>query len=160
MQLFNHHKIINEKEADALLEKYYEGFSSAEEEKCLQIFLSQPGLPERYNADRALLDYFATEKAVAKKYPKSYIFPVIRWASVAAVLVGAVFLVKSLMMEHPRCYAYVDGKKTTDVAVIKSKALESIETVRPNVDEVAQTVKQFNAKEMVKEQLSVFAGKQ
>ena len=54
MQFFSKQTTISAAEADALLEKYYEGFTSAEEERLLHLFLSQPGLPERYEADRAM----------------------------------------------------------------------------------------------------------
>ena len=82
----------------------------------------------------------------------------IRWASVAAALLGGVFLVKSLMIEKPQCYAYVDGVKVTDVTAVKAEAMQSISDIASGPDEVAQTTKQFQTEQIVKDQLSVFSG--
>jgi len=158
MQLFSKNKTISMKEADALLEKYYEGFTSAEEERQLHLFLSQPNLPEQYEADRAMMGYFAGEKQAVKPAKKTVIIPMIRWASVAAALVGGVFLVKSLMMEQPQCYAYVDGVKVTDVTAVKAEAMQSINEIASGPDEVEQTTKQFKTEQVIKDQLSVFSG--
>ncbi|MBP1640166.1 MAG: hypothetical protein H6Q17_1749 [Bacteroidetes bacterium] len=158
MQLFSNHKIISTKEADALLEKYYEGFTSAEEERQLYLVLLQPDLPERYQADRAMMGYFAGEKQAGKPKKNRTIIPMIRWASVAAALIGGIFLVRSLIEEKPQCYAYVDGVKVTDVATVKAEAMQSISEIASDPDEVAQAAKQFKAEEIVKDQLSVFSG--
>jgi hypothetical protein len=158
MQLFSKHKTISSTEADALLERYYEGFTSAEEERQLHLFLSQPNLPGRYDADRAMMGYFAGEKQAVKPKHNSVVIPMIRWTSVAAALVGGIFLVRSLMVEKPQCYAYVDGVKVTDVAAVKAEAMQSLDEITSGPDEVAQTAKQFQAEQIVKDQLSVFSG--
>ncbi len=158
MQLFSKNKTISMKEADALLEKYYEGFTSAEEERLLHLFLSQPGLPQRYEADRAMMGYFAGEKQTVKPVKRPVIIPMIRWASVAAALIGGIFLVRSVMMEKPQCYAYVDGVKVTDMTAVKAEAMQSIDAIASGPDEVAQTTKQFKTEQVIKDQLSVFSG--
>ncbi len=158
MQLFSKNNTISATEADVLLEKYYEGFTSAEEERQLHMFLSQPNLPAQYEADRAMMGYFAGEKQAVKPTKKTAIIPMIRWASVAAALVGGIFLVKSLMMEQPQCYAYVDGVKVTDVTAVKAEAMQSINEIASGPDEVEQTTKQFKTEQVIKDQLSVFSG--
>jgi hypothetical protein len=158
MQFFSKHTVISATEADALLEKYYEGFTSAEEERQLHLFLSQPNLPERYEADRAMMGYFAGEKQAVKPEKRTAIIPMIRWASVAAALIGGIFLVRSMMVEKPQCYAYVDGVKVTDVTAVKAEAMQSISEIASGSDEVAQTTRQFQTQQIVKDQLSVFSG--
>jgi hypothetical protein len=157
MQFFSKQITISAAEADALLEKYYEGFTSAEEERLLHLFLSQPGLPERYGADRAMMGYFGSEKQAVKPVKRTVIIPMIRWASVAAALIGGIFLVRSMMMEKSQCYAYVDGVKVTDMTAVKAEAMQSIDEIASGPDEVAQTTKQFKAEQIVKDQLSVFS---
>lgn len=158
MQFFSKQTTISAAEADALLEKYYEGFTSAEEERLLHLFLSQPGLPERYEADRAMMGYFASEKQAVKPVKRTVIIPMIRWASVAAALIGGIFLVRSMIMEKPQCYAYVDGVRVTDMTAVKAEAMQSIDAIAAGPDEVAQTTKQFQTQQIVKDQLSVFSG--
>lgn len=160
MQLFGKHKIISSKEADTLLEKYYEGFTSAEEERQLRLFMSQPDLPEQYDADRTILGYFTKEKEAAKPKQKPLVIPVvIRWTSVAAALVGGIFLVKSLLTEQPHCYAYIEGQKVTDINKVKRQAMASLQNVTPDYDEVQHVIKQLDNDDLISSQLAVFAGK-
>ena len=46
---------IPQKEADRLLEKYYDGLTTTAEERLLQQFLLQDNLPTRYDPDKAIL---------------------------------------------------------------------------------------------------------
>jgi len=55
-------KLINIQEAATLVNKYYEGYTSGEEEKLLYTFLSQKNLPKQFEADKAILGYFASRK--------------------------------------------------------------------------------------------------
>jgi len=155
MQIFNIHRTISREKADILLEKYYEGFTSVEEERLLQAFLSQPNLPERYEADRDLLGYFARQKSVTK--PQAVIMPlVVRWTSIAAALAGAFFLVKTFLPDNRSCYAYIDGQKVTNMEVVKAQAMASLHEISSSPDEVKESTKHLDNDELVKEQLQLF----
>jgi hypothetical protein len=116
------HKRITIQEAENLLNKYYEGFTSTEEEKVLYTFLSQKHLPEKFEADKALLGYFASHK----KKRKTLIIPFRYWRSMAASVIIALTIVPFLLPGKPHSYAYIDGEKTTDIERIKQQALASI----------------------------------
>ena len=116
------YKTITIQKAEILLDKYYEGFTSIEEEKLLYIFLSQKNLPKQFDADKAILHYFASHK----KKSKIRHVPLWHWTSVAASVAIGITLVNFLMFAKTDSYAYVDGKKITDIELVKEQAFASI----------------------------------
>lgn len=140
-------------EADRLIEKYYDGLTTVAEEKELRGFLSQPNLPEQYKVERDILGFFEEKKEKPKH--KVQLIPFKRWSSVAAVLIVGVFCAKFYMTANPDNYAYVDGKKITDVNQVKQSALASLNDL-PS-DEVAEGLNSLNDSELIDQQLSVFS---
>ena len=51
-------------ELNRLLEKYYSGESTEEEERDLKVFFTGNDIPEGYEAERALFGYFMTVSEV------------------------------------------------------------------------------------------------
>lgn len=148
---------ISFEEADALIEKYYEGFTSVEEENRLQAFLSQRGLPEKYSAEQAIFGYFDTKK----KKPVFEIKPVMKWANgIAAVMVIALGLQFYSLAGTSSSYAYINGLKITDTAKVKQQAINSLSELSAENDEVDRSLENIydNNKNLVKQQLDVFSG--
>jgi len=141
-------------EADKLIERYYDGLTSADEEKQLRSFLSQSTLPERYKPEQAIFGYFDGKK---KKVQFS-LRPTIRWASVAAVILASVFIAKLYLTEKQSDYAFIDGKKITNMSEIKSQALASLSDISAKNNEVEDGLKNVNNDELIKKQLDVFSG--
>ncbi|MEI7504022.1 MAG: hypothetical protein WCJ61_12140 [Paludibacter sp.] len=141
---------INFSEADKLIESYYDGLTSVEEEKQLRNFLSQSNLPERYKPEQAIFGYF-----VGKKMKVQFsLRPYIRWASVAAVLAFVAVTIHFLSTENLPNYAYVDGKKITDVQLVKNLAETSLKEIS---DKKEQGNAKLDAKELMKAQLNAFS---
>lgn len=111
-------------EADVLLKRYYEGFTSTEEEKTLHAFLSQKHLPERLEADKEILRYFTSQK----KKGKTLTVPLIAWTSVAASVVIGLLVIHFFIPGKFDSYAYIDGKRITDIAQVKEQAVASIQS--------------------------------
>jgi hypothetical protein len=145
---------ISNSEADKLIERYYDGLTSVEEEKQLLIFLSQSNLPDHYKPEQAIFGYFDGKK---KKVQFS-LRPYIRWASVAALILASVFISKQYMVEKNTDYAFVDGKKITNISEIKSQALASLSDISAKNNEVEDGLKNMNNDELIKKQLDVFSG--
>lgn len=141
-------------DADRLIERYYEGMTTVEEEKQLQLFLSQPGLPERYLPEQAIFGYFNSKKLK----PHFSMVPYIRWASVAAVVIFVAIGIQKYTGENLSNYAYVDGVKITNVQEIKSKAMASLSDISSENDEVESGLKSMKGNELVEQQLDVFSG--
>ena len=143
-------------EADQLIERYYDALTTGGEEKHLREFLSQPGLPERYKAEQAILGYFG-----APKVQKVFVLPpYLRWVSgIAAVMllaVGLQFYAGSVAATN---YAYIDGHKITNVADIKQKALASLSNVSGGDAVVQQNLENVSDAETIEQQLDVFSDK-
>ncbi|MBP1675939.1 MAG: hypothetical protein H6Q20_498 [Bacteroidetes bacterium] len=145
---------ITTDEADKLIENYYEGLTTAEEEKRLHAFLSQPGLPQRYAAEQAIFGYFNAGKSKTKAFR---LRPYLSWAgSAAAILVIAVGI--QFFGNINTSYAYVDGVKITNINQVKAQAIASLNHVSADNDEVKQSLEAVTGNEIIKEQLDVFSG--
>ena len=137
---------------DELMEKYYDGLTTVEEERMLHHILMKRNLPERFRADKEIFGYFDTKK----HKPSLRILPVIRWGAVAAVIFSVVFSLHVMTNKHESNYAYIDGQKTTDILKIKSSALASLSDISGNVNEVDEGFKDVNNQDLMLQQLNVF----
>ena len=141
-------------EVDKLIERYYEGLTTGEEEKRLSDFLSQPNLPELYKPEQAIFSYFEQKK----QKTHFNIQPFISWMSAAAVILLLVVGLQYLNAGNTGNYAYVDGKKITDIHEVKSKALASLSNLDSGTKEVEESFKNLNNNDLIKDQLDVFSG--
>ena len=141
-------------QADKLIEKYYEGFTSVEEERQLKAFLAQTGLPERFKAEQAIFGYFETKQSKPLFNLRSYI----RWVGAIAAMFIIGFGIQTFTMYTSSDYAYVDGVKITNKSKIKTQALASLSNVAADNNEVEQSLENLNDNELMKQQLEVFSG--
>lgn len=144
---------INYAEADQLIERYYDGLTSGEEENQLRTFLSQNNLPERYRTEQDIFGYFSNKK-VKRTFS---IQPYIRWASAAAVVLIAMVSVHLFSMKNNQSFAYIDGQRITDVHAIKSQALASLSDVSTGNVEIENGINDLN-NHLPEQELNVFAG--
>lgn len=128
-------KYISATEADQIIESYYEGLSTASDEKKLKTFLSQKYLPPKYAAEQALFVYFTNEKPKVK--PKMSAFKMYRSAA-AAVLLLALFAVKWIETTPSENFAIVDGVRITNNVEIKNLAQNSLNTMSGGDDLVSK----------------------
>jgi len=140
-------------EADRLIEKYYDGLTTGAEEKQLQLFLMRSGLPEKYQAEQAIFGYFDHTKERKQFRMNSYM----RWAAVAAVMLLVVAGPQLFVAAHPTDYAYIDGRKVSDIREIKSQALASLGDISSSKDEVQESLKNINDTKLIEQQLDVFS---
>jgi len=141
-------KIITTQEAGILLDKYYEGLTSGEEEKLLYTFLSQKNPPKPFEADKAILEYFVSQK----KKRKIQIIPVLRWTSIAASIIIGMLIFHLTTTRKFDSYAYVDGKRITNIEQIKEQAFASIQSWN-NSDKDTNS----DTDELIIQQLQLFA---
>lgn len=144
---------ITSEQADQLIERYYEGLTSVEEERQLQTFLLQPNLPDRYETERAIFGYLKPQLEKTHFNLHSYI----RWAGVAAVLLVGVFSIQLFVTEAHASYAYVDGRKVTNMKEIKLHAMASIQSLPSGQQVVEQNLNTVSGKDIIQRQLDVFA---
>jgi hypothetical protein len=119
------------KKLKLLLEKYYEGETSLEEEKILKEFFGQEGLLEENFADKEILGFFNSDKTHLptnfdqelkaliedefKNNPKRRFLKIIKWSgSIAAAIIIAIGIFEINFKEQP--HLYVDTYKDRDKA--------------------------------------------
>jgi len=139
-------------EADRLIERYYDGLTTVDEEKQLRKFLMQSNLPERYQVEKDILGFYETKKQKAKVHS----MPFARWSAAAAILVVCLLSVKVYTTATPRSFAYVNGKKITDVQEVKQTALASLTEISSADNEVADGLNSLHDNELIDQQLDIF----
>jgi len=151
MKIINQHS-GNYAEIDRLIDRYYEGLTSGEEEKLLRNLLSRKDLPERYKTERAIFGYFETKK-------QKQVFrlqPYFRWgAAVAAVAILVIGLgIQRSKLQDLSDYAFVNGVKITDKHMIKCVAENSMKEISGGTKDKSP---KLDAKEIMTQQLGAFS---
>jgi len=144
---------LNYLEADKLIEKYYDGLTTFAEERQLQRFLEQADLPEKYQVERDIFGFYEHKK-VRKQVT---LRPYLRWVAVAAVVLMVVAGPQLFIPAHSSDYAYIDGRKISDIREVRSQALVSLEDISATKDEVQESFKNINDTRLMEQQLEVFS---
>lgn len=147
---------ISFQEAEKLIEKYYEGETTVAEEKLLRKYLSGKNVPVQFEAEKAILGYFASEKEKKSVWlvPNS-----LKWVASVAAAVVVIFL--GILFNNQSSttgYAYVDGKKITDKNEIHALAQIAIGNLVSGIDEVEKGLENIQLGQTIESQLDVFAG--
>lgn len=127
------------KDIDKILEKYFEGKSTLEEELILRNYFDQPEVEERHKIYAPIFQFFIEESAEnteqnrIESVGKRRKFNMMPWISIAAsiaIIVG-LCMIFTLRIENSanKSIVYINGNKTTDINIINDEALNSIENV-------------------------------
>ncbi|MDD2798139.1 MAG: hypothetical protein PHV20_06055 [Bacteroidales bacterium] len=142
---------MKNEQIDLLIEKYFEGETTLSEEKRLHRFFQQKNLPTIYEAEKAMYNYFAAEKAKNAPRKTTIRSLIVRWSAVAAVAVLAVALFFQLpqgqMLLSGGSYVVIDGVVYSDPQIVHDQAIKALDAVtndkhsnsqKSNVDKEAQ----------------------
>ncbi len=143
---------------DDLIEKYFDGETSVAEEKILHVFFKQKNLPDTYRAEKAMFDHFVREKAARMSKQVVFTPKVLRWAAVAAMVSGTVWVINQQINHLPslmgsRSYAIIDGQLYTDAKTVKEHAMKALADVTNGTSKKASS---NEAEQLMKEQLCLF----
>lgn len=145
---------IDFQEIDRLLDRYYDGLTTVEEENLLRSYLQRPGLPEQYHAEQAIFGYFGAQKSK----PAFTIRPYLKWmtgvAATIALLVGLNFYTQPVSAGN---FAFVDGQKITNNAEVKNVALASLKNLPGAETEIKESLENVSNADVINQQLTVFA---
>jgi hypothetical protein len=117
---------------DHLLEKYFEGETSLQEESLIRTYFQQGKIADHHQVYAPMFAFFSQERQeaapIAQRKRK---IPLFVWASVAAsiVLLISVRLFFSSEEVTPHSVVYVNGVKMSDSQTINSEALNSIQSI-------------------------------
>jgi hypothetical protein len=80
-----------------------------------------------------------------------------RWVAVAAIISLGVFSIQIFTPDVRASYAYVDGKKITDLNEVKLQAMATLNEMPSGNEEVEESIESLNNKDIIKQQLEMFA---
>jgi hypothetical protein len=136
----------NIEKVETLIEKYFEGITSLEEEQWLRNYFQNEDIPEAMQTYQPIFQFFSEEKNAATT--KTIPLPVgkrrhrnIRWFSVAAAAsLLLLFSLKPIFEAHrlspERSLAYINGKKHTNIELIQAEVLKALDNVSAANDDV------------------------
>ena len=151
---------MNTERIDQLLENYFEGQTTVQEEKELQRFFQQKNLPEKYRAEKAMFDYFVAEKS--KKVKKAPFYSTL-WVQTAAAA-AVVILAFGLFLQMPQgqillsggSYMIKNGKVINDPDLVRKEAIKALDDVTGNSKSKVKTKADDEAQAIMLQQLSQF----
>ena len=144
---------LSDDEIDSLIERYYEGLTTTNEEKRLTIYLSSPGVPEKYHAEKAIFGYLNR-----KKHKPKYQFPQqMRWVAAIAGIITIAISIQTLVYNEPENYAFIDGNRITDKTEIATLALNSISEFSTTNNDVEESLVNIDNNSIVSKQLEIFS---
>ncbi len=146
---------ITTEQAEKLLEKYYSGSTSGEEEKLLARFLSQPDLPVQFAAERAMFAYFKGNAEVDRR--KLWMPRFVKLGAAVAAVVVLVLYTTFYSRGFSTDFAYVDGEKITNKVEVRRFAQMSFENISSQNNEVEFGLETINTNNIIDNELDVFA---
>lgn len=115
---------------DSLIERYFEGETSLEEEKLLKSMVPRSD-DSRYDAVRAVLGYgVATRKRTALRRRRLGMVSAAAVASIAVVSIAWLNLSTKTGTGNSECYAVVEGRYTSDQSEVLSIMQSDIGDIR------------------------------
>lgn len=130
-----------------LIDNYFEGNTSLEEEEILRDYFRQKNTAIELDSYKPIFRFFAEERSVEKKILEIDSLPevhpkisenkrvkMLSWISIASVACILIFLGLNFFVHTQKrlpetSIAYIDGKKYTDIELIQSQTLTSLENL-------------------------------
>lgn len=117
------------KDIDKLLDRYFEGETSLQEESILRQYFCRLDIEERHKIHTALFHFFSEERKEVTIREKKKKIPLHRWWAGIAAGLFLIVCIKLLYNDTEKTLVYIDGKKITDEQIINIQALNSIESI-------------------------------
>ncbi len=147
----------NKNHIEILLEKYFEGMTSIEEEKMLRDYFQQGNIPESLEIYRPMFAFFNQEiskessvisvigksetviQQTAKKQKKNLI--IIRWVTTGIAACFLIFAgITLLNKQEEKLFAhsriYINGEKYTDIETIRSGTINTLNDLFEGNEEI------------------------
>ncbi|MDR3220294.1 MAG: hypothetical protein LBU22_15190 [Dysgonamonadaceae bacterium] len=134
-------------EIGELIEKYFEGVTTLKEEQLLRDYFRKEDIPENRKQYQPIFHYFTMERETAQEETaqalhtgKSWKRNLLRFSVAAAACLFLFFGLRFTFNTHRTLpgtsWAYVDGKKYTDIDLIRMETLKALENLSEENEEV------------------------
>lgn len=126
------------KDIDNILEKYFEGETSLEEERLLKSYFQSKDIASEHLIYAPIFQHLSNEQTEIAEQPKPKAkkrLPL--WLSVAAcaaILIGIFLVALPQWNAGNASFVYVDGKKYKDMNEINAQALNSLMAIEEETD--------------------------
>ncbi|MDU1890659.1 MAG: hypothetical protein E6767_08215 [Dysgonomonas sp.] len=135
------------KDIDKILNKYFEGETSLEEENILRNYFLHGTIEERHRIYAPMFDFFTEEREKVTKVTKltdrkKKKLPIYIWISIAAsllLLITVKSIYTNLDYKATKSIVYIDGKKVTNKQIINSEALHSLENISDMEEDIVSS---------------------
>jgi hypothetical protein len=147
-------------EIEQLIEQYFDGLTTAEEEATLRRFFMSEEVPEKMKMYKPLFVYFdaeiKTSKTIRPRNRKAYVLWLSGVAACAAIFIGSLIL----SLQRTECpldgnYVMIDGRCYTDDVTIRSATIRSLHSVMEDGYLISDD-KSVNVMEVIEGQLKDF----
>lgn len=140
---------MTQKEIEALLDKYMDGDTSANEEQTLRSYFASCGndIPEEWRIYKALFGYVAEERdAKEPRKAKPHMLTLKRFMEMAACIALLVTICLSLGKDDNN-YMIADGIRTTDKAAIENEIDKALTLVSADNELAFSALQMLNDEE-------------
>ena len=137
---------MTQKEIEALLDKYMDGDTSANEEQVLRSYFASCGndIPEEWDIYKALFGYVAEERyATETSTEKPHILTFKRFMEIAACIALLITICLSLGKDDKN-YMIADGIKTTDKVAIENEIDKALTLVSVDNELIFSALQMLN----------------
>jgi hypothetical protein len=140
-------KMMKQKEENIreLIEKYFEGLTSLQEEQSLRDYFQQENIPAEWKKYQAVFQFFSQEIAIEKNLSipengkprrRRFLYASIAAAASILLLFGLKFDFDAERRLPETSQAYIDGKKLTDLVLIRKEIIKALENIAEENEEV------------------------
>lgn len=120
-----------------ILNRYFEGESSIEEEKLLCQYFRNDDVRTEHKAYSAIFQYIEREKSVnniVNSTNTKRIIPFLLGIVACAAILLGLFIINTLQEGNLKSVVYVDGKKINSIEILNTEALNSIMSIDEDID--------------------------
>jgi hypothetical protein len=126
----NNTPIISSRQADTLLQRYYDGLTDENEEYQLRRFLASAEADGgKYDADRAVMGLLLTGRALHRRGRNRHRRLAVAAVAAAACLALMAGLWHGVSQPETECIAYIHGERTTNPTVVEAQMRATLSNV-------------------------------
>ena len=138
---------MNEKEVHILLQRYFEGATSLNEERELQCYFSEGNIPDSLKAYRPMFAFFAVERAVEPPAQKPMARTIrMNWiiATGIAASIAILFMLSLPKMQNDNYVYLVDGQRIYDETAAIALAENKLQLLAESMQKAHNSMSTFD----------------
>ena len=151
---------MNEQKIHELLQRYFDGATSLEEERALQRYFAGSDMPDSLKAYRPMFAFFAEERAVEPPKQKAVIRNIRLNLSIItgiAASIAILFLVGVPKMKSDDYIYYVDGQRIYDQTAAIASAENKLQLLAASMQKAQNSMAAFDKVQESNESLQQFS---